>query len=182
MYYRKTGHLYTHHPDLKCADSQMFAMKKHIPECGYYHKRVLPSDNCTAAWKKGDGHHQDHGPPGRLEMEMMAFWWQVVLYMLAKYTDKSGDDVVEIVYQEWPFSMKHIFHPKELANIMRSTLMRYRELTVAEPQSSQGKKRAIFLKSHNQYSLDLFKSELKTTNNWWGPYEEGKLNSKYYTE
>jgi hypothetical protein len=112
----------------------------------------------------------------------MAFWWQVVLYMLAKYTDKSGDDVVEIVYQEWPFSMKHIFHPKELANIMRSTLMRYRELAVAGPQSSQGKKRAIFLKSHNQYSLDLFKSELKTTNNWWGPYEEGKLNSKYYTE
>ena len=51
----------------------------------------------------------------------MAFWWQVVLYMLAKYTDKSGDDVVEIVYQEWPFSMKHIFHPKELANIMRMT-------------------------------------------------------------
>jgi hypothetical protein len=126
-------------------------------------------------WKKGDGHLKGHGPPGRLEMELVAFWWQVILYMLAKYRDKPGDDVVEIVYHEWPFAMKKIFHPKELVNIMRSTLKRYRELADAEPQSPQGMKRALFLRSYYQNSLDAFKSELKQNKDWWGPFEEGKI-------
>lgn len=177
VYDKETGHVYTF-PDFKCADSQLFATKIHSPRCGYFVKRAEPASHCTATWKKGDVHFKGHGPPGRMEMELMAFWWQVVLYMLAKHRSKCGEHVVEIVYQEWPFAMKKIFQPTELAAIMRSTLVRYRKMADAGPRSPQGMKRTIFLKSHYQFSLDTFISELKKTKDWWGPFEEGKRNPK----
>ncbi|KAI9559852.1 hypothetical protein GHT06_013859 [Daphnia sinensis] len=169
IYDTNTGHVFTF-PDFKCADSQFFALKSHALSCDYFNARVDPAKLCTAKWKERFQHSNGHGPPGRLEMEMVAFWWQVIIYILTKYRGKTGDEVIELVYSEWPFTMKQIFRPKQLSKIMHSTLEQYQKLALANGNSHFGRKRAFFIRSHNQLALDSFIDELKRSTDWWGPY------------
>lgn len=172
IYDRTTGHVYAF-SDLKCAASHVFAMKIHAPLCDYFITRVEPAKTCTTAWRCSAGHNKGHGPPGRLEMEMIAFWWQVVIYMLTEYRVKTGDEVIELVLKEWPFTTKHIIRPAQLSVYMHSSLEKYQQLALADAQTQLGLKRTYFLKSYNQLTLDVFKEELKKSNDWWGCYNPG---------